>query len=41
MRNLSFTLTAFDEYNEWFEKNAQIVIRIKALIRDIIPNIIL
>ena len=35
MRNLSFTPTAFDEYNEWFEKNAQLVIRIKALIKDI------
>lgn len=35
MRNLSFTPTAFSEYNEWFESNKQIVQRIKTLIRDI------
>ena len=35
MRNLAFTQTAFDEYNEWFESNYQIIDRIKVLIRDI------
>jgi len=35
VRNLSFTPTAFSEYNEWFESNKQIVQRIKTLIRDI------
>ncbi|HEY0245682.1 MAG TPA: Txe/YoeB family addiction module toxin [Mucilaginibacter sp.] len=35
MRNLSFTPIAFNEYNEWFENNMQIVQRIKTLIRDI------
>lgn len=35
MRNVAFTPIAFQEYNEWFETNGQLVIRIKALIRDI------
>lgn len=35
MRNLSFTRKAFEEYNEWFEKDIQIIDRIKILIRDI------
>ena len=35
MKNLSFTPTAFNEYNEWFEADTQIVQRIKMLIRDI------
>ncbi|MFI5158045.1 MAG: Txe/YoeB family addiction module toxin [Sphingobacteriales bacterium] len=35
MRNLSFTPTAFNEYNEWFENNIQTVQRIKSLIKDI------
>lgn len=35
MRNVSFTSKAFEEYNEWFENNIQIVDRIKILIRDI------
>lgn len=35
MRNLAFTSKAFEEYNEWFEKDLQIIDRIKILIRDI------
>jgi len=35
LKNLSFTPTAFNEYNEWFEADTQIVQRIKMLIRDI------
>ena len=35
MKNLSFTPTAFNEYNDWFESNMQIIQRIKVLIRDI------
>ncbi|MBS1504935.1 MAG: Txe/YoeB family addiction module toxin [Bacteroidetes bacterium] len=35
MRNVSFTSIAFIEYNEWFENDARIIQRIKALIRDI------
>jgi toxin YoeB len=35
MRNVAFTPIAFQEYNEWFEMNAQLAIRIKTLIRDI------
>ena len=35
MRNVAFTPIAFQEYNEWFETNNQLVNRIKALIRDI------
>jgi toxin YoeB len=35
MRNLAFTSKAFEEYNEWFEKDFQIIDRIKILIRDI------
>lgn len=35
MKNLSFTPTAFNEYNEWFENNIQIIQRIKLLVRDI------
>ncbi|MEO6673904.1 MAG: Txe/YoeB family addiction module toxin [Ginsengibacter sp.] len=35
MRNITFTPIAFQEYNEWFEINDQLVSRIKALIRDI------
>jgi toxin YoeB len=35
MRNVTFTSKAFEEYNEWFENNLQIIGRIKNLIRDI------
>jgi len=35
VRNLAFTPAAFNEYNEWFENNMQIVHRIKVLVRDI------
>jgi toxin YoeB len=35
MRAIAFTPVAFQEYNEWFEINDQIVSRIKVLIRDI------
>lgn len=35
MRNVAFTSKAFEEYNEWFEKDQQIIDRIKILIRDI------
>ena len=35
MKNLTFTPAAFNEYNEWFENNMQIIQRIKTLIRDI------
>ena len=35
MRNVAFTKTAFEEYNEWFTGNLQIIDRIKQLIRDI------
>jgi toxin YoeB len=35
MRNVAFTPVAFAEYNEWFEKDGQIIDRIKELIRDI------
>jgi toxin YoeB len=35
VRILAFTPNAFNEYNEWFENNMQIVQRIKALIREI------
>jgi len=35
LRNLSFTPSAFNEYNDWFENNPQIVQRIKTLIREI------
>lgn len=35
MRNVAFTKTAFEEYNEWFKINVQIIDRIKLLIRDI------
>jgi len=35
MRNVAFTPIAFQEYNEWFESNDQIIKRIKTLIRDI------
>jgi toxin YoeB len=35
LKNLSFTPVAFNEYNDWFESNPQIIQRIKALIRDI------
>lgn len=35
MRNVAFTPIAFQEYNEWFEINDQIIKRIKILIRDI------
>ncbi len=35
MKNVAFTPDAFTEYNEWFEKDKQIVERIKMLIRDI------
>jgi toxin YoeB len=35
MRTVAFTQTAFDEYNDWFDKDQQIVDRVKLLIRDI------
>ena len=35
MRNVAFTPIAFQEYNEWFETNAQLISRIKTLIHDI------
>jgi toxin YoeB len=35
LRNLAFTPSAFNEYNQWFENNPQIVQRIKTLIREI------
>lgn len=35
MRNVAFSPIAFQEYNEWFEINIQLINRIKALIRDI------
>ncbi len=35
MKNVAFTSIAFQEYNEWFETNAQMITRIKTLIRDI------
>ena len=35
MRNITFTSIAFAEYNEWFERDKQIVQRIKALVKDI------
>lgn len=35
MRNVAFTPVAFQEYNEWFEANDNLISRIKTLIRDI------
>lgn len=35
MKNVSFTPVAFNEYNDWFKNDMQIVDRIKILIRDI------
>lgn len=35
MRNVAFTPIAFEEYNDWFKTNEQLIIRIKILIRDI------
>ena len=35
MKNVSFTPIAFNEYNEWFDNNSQVIQRIKTLIRDI------
>ena len=35
MRNVTFTSKAFEEYNEWFDNNLQIIERIKILVRDI------
>jgi len=35
MRTIAFSPEAFKEYNEWFEKDLQIIDRIKILIRDI------
>ena len=35
MKDITFTNKAFDEYNEWFETNVQMIDRIKILIRDI------
>jgi toxin YoeB len=35
MRSIAFTSIAFNEYNEWFEINKQLLSRIKVLIRDI------
>ena len=38
MKNVAFTQTAFEEYNEWFETDDQIIDRIKTIIRDIIRD---
>jgi toxin YoeB len=35
MKNVAFTRLAFEEYNEWFNSNPEIIKRIKELIRDI------
>lgn len=35
MRNVAFTQTAFNEYNEWFTTNRPVIDRIKQLVRDI------
>lgn len=35
MRNVAFTPIAFQEYNDWFDTNEQMVDRIRALIKDI------
>jgi len=35
VRNITFTTIAFAEYNEWFEKDKQQIVRIKALLKDI------
>lgn len=35
MRTISFTSLAFQEYNDWFQKDLSIIERIKTLIRDI------
>ncbi len=35
MRNVAFIPIAFQEFNDWFNSNEQLIIRIKALIRDI------
>ncbi len=35
MRNVAFTPIAFQEYNDWFDTNEHLVVRIKALIKDI------
>jgi toxin YoeB len=35
MRNVTFTRKAFEEYNEWFDNNPQMVDRVKLLIREI------
>lgn len=35
MRNVAFSPVAFQEYNEWFDINIQVIGRIKGLIRDI------
>jgi toxin YoeB len=35
LKNVSFTPIAFNEYNEWFDNNSQVIQRIKTLIRDI------
>jgi toxin YoeB len=35
MRNVAFTSIAFQEYNDWFDTNEQMVERIRALIKDI------
>ncbi len=35
MKNLTFTPTAFNEYNDWFEQDMQIINRIKMLLKDI------
>lgn len=34
-KTVAFTPIAFEEYNEWFETDKQIIERIKLLIRDI------
>lgn len=38
MQTVAFTQKGFEEYNEWFETNKQIIDRIKILIRDINRN---
>ncbi len=38
MKQVSFTPTAFDEYNEWIRNNPEIIPKILELIRDISRN---
>jgi toxin YoeB len=38
VKQVSFTPTAFDEYNEWIRNNPEIIPKILELIRDISRN---